>query len=127
MKGNVFRVGGIGWCGLLLFLLWVVPSYAQSDSTTKKDVPNIFTPNGDGVNDYLVLESTQGKELTFMVFNRTGSLVYKCMAHRIEWDGCTEHGRKLADGVYYYVLIDPGEEYESNRGFIYISRQDMRK
>jgi gliding motility-associated-like protein len=64
------------------------------------NVPNVFTPNGDGVNDrYEIpyLEHYISNEL--IVFNRWGELVYKDTNYNNDWDG-----GKLPDGVYFYIL-----------------------
>jgi gliding motility-associated-like protein len=64
------------------------------------NVPNVFTPNADGVNDrYEIpyLERYISSEL--MVFNRWGELVFKEKNYTGSWDGGT-----LPDGVYFYVL-----------------------
>jgi len=64
------------------------------------NVPNVFTPNGDGINDrYEIpyLERYISSEL--MVFNRWGEMVFREKNYTGSWDG----GR-LSDGVYFYVL-----------------------
>ena len=64
------------------------------------NVPNVFTPNGDGINDrYEIpyLDRYISNEL--MVFNRWGEMVFKEKNYTGSWDG----GR-LSDGVYFYVL-----------------------
>jgi gliding motility-associated-like protein len=63
-------------------------------------VPNVFTPNGDGVNDYFVitnLELHPNSELT--IFNRWGQVMYESAAYQNNWDG-----GDVSDGVYFYVL-----------------------
>ncbi len=64
------------------------------------EVPNVFTPNGDGVNDTYeipLLERYISNEL--VVFNRWGQKVFEASNYSNQWDG----GR-LPDGVYYYIL-----------------------
>jgi gliding motility-associated-like protein len=64
------------------------------------EVPNVFTPNGDGINDrYEIpyLERYISNEL--MVFNRWGEMVFREKNYTGSWDG----GR-LSDGVYFYIL-----------------------
>ncbi len=94
-----------------------------AQSTPK--MPNIFTPNNDGVNDTLELESTQ--PITFSVFNRGGALVYHVVAKHIIWDGTDERGQEIADGIYFYVLQDPAHIYKEKKGFFYISRSTQVK
>jgi gliding motility-associated-like protein/uncharacterized repeat protein (TIGR01451 family) len=63
-------------------------------------IPNIFTPNGDGVNDKFIipdLETYSDTELT--IINRWGNTVYKKTNYKNDWDG-----QGLAEGTYFYVL-----------------------
>ena len=90
-----------------------------------KEVPNIFTPNGDGINDNLELQSSE--TMTFMVFNRNGGLVYKAEAKYIVWDGKDERGQEISDGLYFFILKDPANTYTNDKGFIYISRTTVKE
>jgi gliding motility-associated-like protein len=63
-------------------------------------VPNVFTPNGDGYNQYFFIpkiELYEDAELT--VVDRWGKSVYKATGYKNDWDG-----DDLSTGVYYYVL-----------------------
>ena len=63
--------------------------------------PNVFTPNGDMINDYFEV-STQGDYIySFRVFTRTGTQVYYSRSEQIIWDGRTTGGREVPEGVYY--------------------------
>lgn len=70
------------------------------------EVPNAFSPNGDGIHDvWLIkyLESYPGA--TVDVFNRYGQTVYSSVGYPRPWDG-TSNGKAIPVGTYYYV-IDP--------------------
>jgi len=63
-------------------------------------IANVFTPNGDGVNDTFVvpgLETYSDTELT--ILNRWGNVVYQKTNYKNDWDGSG-----LAEGTYFYVL-----------------------
>lgn len=63
-------------------------------------IPNVFTPNGDGSNDFLVftnLEFHSGNKLT--VLNRWGGKVYETESYKNDWDGGGQ-----SEGTYFYVL-----------------------
>lgn len=63
-------------------------------------IPNIFTPNGDGTNDYFVINNlTNYPYSQLVVYNRWGKKVYSSNNYQNDWDG-----ENVADGVYYYVL-----------------------
>lgn len=109
---------------LLLFVLSLVFFSAVAWAQSTKDIPNIFTPNSDGINDTFELESTE--VMHFSVFNRTGMLVFQIEAKHIVWDGKDERGAELADGIYFYVLKDPAKNYKQEKGFLYISRTEVK-
>lgn len=84
-------------------------------------VPNGFSPNGDGVNDYLVVEAIQiFPDNALIIFNRWGSKVFEARGYLNEWDG-TYHGEPLPDGTYFYQL-DPGDGTAPRTGYIVIYR-----
>jgi gliding motility-associated-like protein len=66
-------------------------------------VPNLFSPNGDGVNDVLLVYSTSIRDLEFRVYNQWGQLVFTSKDQRQGWDG-TMSGQKQPLGVYVYAL-----------------------
>lgn len=68
------------------------------------DVPNLFTPNGDGINDILYPDGWGIKELvSFKIFNRWGQKVFESHDISIGWDG-TYHGMKQAIDTYSYIV-----------------------
>jgi len=78
-------------------------------------VPNAFTPNGDGHNDYLYPSNIyKADNLVFRVFNRYGQLVFETRDMLRKWDG-TVNGRLQDAGVYVwmlqYKLRDTGKFY----------------
>ena len=67
-------------------------------------VPNAFTPNGDGLNDYLYpLNAYKADNLDFKVYNRYGQLVFHTTDWTRKWDG-TLQGHPQDTGVYIWVL-----------------------
>ena len=63
-------------------------------------IPNIFTPNADGYNDYFVIvniDNCSNTELT--ISDRYGKIVYEKSNYQNDWDG-----RGLPDGVYFYTF-----------------------
>jgi gliding motility-associated-like protein len=72
------------------------------DSCNFYEIPNVFTPNGDGFNDILVAK-TSGlvDHVDFKIFNRNGLLLFKTEEPKIKWDG-TYKGKIVSPGVYFY-------------------------
>jgi gliding motility-associated-like protein len=66
------------------------------------EIPNVFTPNGDNINDRLVAK-TSGlvEKVDFKLFNRSGLLIFSTDRPRLEWDG-TYKGKTVSPGVYFY-------------------------
>ncbi|MCX8143309.1 MAG: gliding motility-associated C-terminal domain-containing protein [Bacteroidia bacterium] len=90
------------------------------------EVPNVFTPNGDGVNDYFILHTTNLTEINCTIMDRWGVKMYEVTTDKgnIQWDGKTMGGKDAPTGTYFYIIkakgLD-GKEYE-NKGFISLIR-----
>jgi gliding motility-associated-like protein len=68
-------------------------------------VPNAFTPNGDGVNDYLYpLAAYKATGLLFRVYNRVGQLVFETRDWTKRWDGRFK-GQPADTGTYVWILM----------------------
>ncbi len=98
------------------------------------DVPNVFTPNGDGVNDYFRPETSSLRMIDMQIFSRTGAPVYSFRSdgERLDdwkgWDGTINNSsREASPGVYFYIIRALGWDdifYEPKeyRGFLYLFR-----
>ncbi|RUA15467.1 MAG: hypothetical protein DSY83_07530 [Flavobacteriia bacterium] len=84
---------------------------------------NIFSPNGDGVNDLLTLvDHTAYPNNTFEVFDRYGNSVFQMKGYDSSWDGTGKNG-DLPKGTYFYIL-DLGDGSEVVKGWIQIVRKN---
>jgi gliding motility-associated-like protein len=72
--------------------------------STHRDIMNLFTPNGDGLNDYWELPEMQtwGK-CDVKVYNRWGKLVFADPEYNNLWNGASG-GNPLPEGPYYFVI-----------------------
>lgn len=73
------------------------------------DIPNIFSPNNDGINDAFFVNGLDVyRDVYFRVYNRWGDNIYESDNYRSgAW-----RGADTEDGTYFYVLILPnGKEY----------------
>lgn len=112
-----------------------------NDNCPYYELPNIFTPNEDGLNDVLIpikepLEKCPRfvDNIEFEVYNRWGNKVYQSASQEnnnsiyIKWDGKTSEGKRLETGIYYYsvkvkfIRLHGGEEPVFQKGWIHILR-----
>ena len=84
-----------------------------SVSESMLTVPNVFTPNGDGMNDEFRVVYRSIKEFHCWVYNRWGHKVYEWTDPAKGWDG-TIGGKPAAEGAYYYVIRALGTDAESD-------------
>ncbi len=75
---------------------------------------NVFTPNGDGLNDYFQMPNLppdfcQSSFTSIAIFNRWGNQVYSSTNRAFKWSG-----QDAPDGVYYYLLKFSDKEYKGN-------------
>lgn len=97
-------------------------------------IPNVFTPNEDGINDYFIPDKKSLKFLNLQVFAKSGQRVYYYQGNGddlqswLGWDGKINYSeRRAGPGVYYYVLRAVGYddvEYigREYRGTVYLYR-----
>ncbi|MGZ3865696.1 MAG: T9SS type B sorting domain-containing protein, partial [Bacteroidia bacterium] len=78
------------------------------DAATSIVIPNIFSPNGDGINDNFGIISTGIKTLNCDIFNRWGTKITSLTAPNQLWDGKTTSGNDATEGTYYYMLTAKG-------------------
>jgi gliding motility-associated-like protein len=73
-------------------------------------IPNVFTPNGDGNNDFFILKTANISQINCKIFDRWGNRVYESNSStgNILWDGKNLQGKDCAVGVYFYVLTASG-------------------
>jgi gliding motility-associated-like protein len=70
------------------------------------NIPNAFTPNGDGFNDLWEIKAlVDYPRCMVSVYNRYGNLVYQSRGYSRPWDG-TYSGKQVPVGTYYYI-VDP--------------------
>lgn len=84
-------------------------------------IPNVFSPNGDGINDKWVIEHLESYPgATVDVFNRYGQLVYRSVGYTKPWDG-TLNGNPLPVATYYWI-INPKNGRQQLNGSVTIIR-----
>jgi gliding motility-associated-like protein len=85
----------------------------------KISIPNTFTPNNDGINDYWDIKNLDTyPQSSVLVFDRYGQQVYQSTGYAKPWDG-TNNGKSLPAGTYYYI-IDLKDEQPKIAGWVLI-------
>ncbi|MGZ3941524.1 MAG: Ig-like domain-containing protein [Bacteroidia bacterium] len=87
------------------------------DAAVSIVIPNIYSPNGDGINDEFFITCVGIKELHCDIFNRWGQLVYQMLSVDDKWDGVIINGNDATDGTYFYILDATGydgKKYKAN-------------
>jgi gliding motility-associated-like protein len=91
-------------------------------------IPNVFTPNGDNINDVWEFSLGKGNTLNVLnIFNRWGLLIKNAELKTntyILWDGRTTSGEACSDGVYFYTLqyTDANGDVHKKNGYISLLR-----
>lgn len=89
------------------------PVQIDNAGASAPEIPNIFTPNGDNVNDYIDMDELTNEcgDYEFTVFSRWGNVVFTQRNGGAPFEGKnTMGGGWLVPGVYYYVLSFNGEK-----------------
>lgn len=83
-------------------------------------LPNIITPNGDGINDYFLIDDAYSQlGNTLIIINRWGNKLFEASPYRNDWNG-----ENSSDGVYFYLYYPEGKNNPQvvKRGFLHITR-----
>jgi gliding motility-associated-like protein len=86
-------------------------------------IPNVFSPNGDGINDTWTILSEFIEEIHLVVYDRWGELVFESRDQHAVWDG-TYEGEFLRPDVFAYwirAICPDGQIYEQ-RGNVSLMR-----
>lgn len=84
------------------------------------DIPNVFTPNGDGINDYFVHVKSDGiMSMHTIIVNRWGNVVFETDDLLINWDG-----QNVNDGTYFWILeyVDLNGALNKLHGFVNVMK-----
>lgn len=68
-------------------------------------VPNVFTPNNDGVNDKWFITSEGLNDFSIVILDQKQSIVFKSNSANFEWNGNDMNGNQSKQGYYYFILI----------------------
>ncbi len=95
--------------------------YSLPDPTIH--IPNVFSPNGDGVNDQWTIQTTNTASMSIVILNRWGNKVAEITGLDEVWDG-TSNGKEVSDGVYFfqYRIIGLNDSELTGHGSVTVTR-----
>ncbi len=114
-------------------IYWVQMNYGNCTSTDTMildytiggDVapPNVFTPNGDGVNDFYDVGNPNADLFSLEIYDRWGVMVFMSADPAHKWDGVYNKDPAV-DGVYYWILhyVNCAGEETTLTGFVHLLR-----
>ena len=92
------------FCVIFLTVVFVTRSQSMQDSVK---VPNVFTPNQDGINDVFKVDlgfDNKPQNYFMEIYNRTGLVVFTSKKEGQAWDGRTTSGMPCTEGTYFYII-----------------------
>jgi gliding motility-associated-like protein len=84
------------------------------------NIPNAFSPNGDGINDLFVIRGLSSQS-QLLIFDRSGKKQYESDDYQNNWNGKDSEGKIMESGTYWYVLVVSGIQNEY-KGFVYLKK-----
>lgn len=96
-----------------------IPAYMELE------IPNILSPNDDGINDYWVIKNIDlYPNNAVRIFDRDGRMVYSKLGYDNSWNGIF-NGFPLPEDTYYYVLyLDSNKGKDTLKGYISLIREN---
>ena len=85
-----------------------------------KKATNVFTPNGDGVNDLFYIEGLENTTNELTVLSKSGQQIFRQANYKNDWDGTG-----APDGTYFYFLKTKDDDGKAvlKKGFVTVLRQ----
>lgn len=98
-------------------------AFSYKPSEAKVFIPNTFTPNKDGLNEYFLPNIDCYSSFKLMIFDRWGKFLFQTTSRNEVWDG-TYNGSSLSSGMYIYKLkvVDTEGKIKEHNGYIQILR-----
>ncbi len=100
--------------------------YSCPETPLELSIPNVFSPNGDGLNDIFFIHLVGYKKYHIKIYNRWGAEVFRSDDINQQWNGLSfNSGEEVSDGTYYCVVSvynpNTGEE-ENYKGYLTLLR-----
>lgn len=87
-------------------------------------IPNVFSPNNDGFNDFFELKAEGFKAYRAEIFDRWGVKMFETNDSNTYWNGNTRKGKAVSGGVYFYILYltNAQDQQQTFKGFLTLVR-----
>lgn len=110
-SGSLISIDTVAYSNMQGSHILVASNICGADSATINlivescEVPNVITPNNDGVNDvFYTRYADVYTDVNLIIYNRWGRVVYKTDSYDNTWAGEKNNGKEVHDGVYFYVM-----------------------
>ena len=122
-KTGIYTITLKAFNGLCVDSIDFLITVKKRDTMLVTHKPNVFTPNGDGDNDYFNIKFKNAETIYIQIFNRWGNVIHEITEKTETWDGLI-NGSKADEGVYFYnyVLKDIEGEKLTGQGFVQLLR-----
>jgi gliding motility-associated-like protein len=126
MPYHIYTIGGS-----YVVYLKVTSKFGCTDSisgtiyvTESIEVPNIFTPNGDGINDVFHVNARGMANYRIDIYDRWGLLIFEGIGPGNDWTGRTMSGELASVGTYYYIITasDNNGKSFNQKGYLELIR-----
>jgi gliding motility-associated-like protein len=112
--------------GFIAVTVTNLPSCSKRDSIQVGNVdcletfPNIFSPDGDGKNEYMDFGWLRIPIEEVQIYNRWGNLIKHLENAPFIWNGTNDNNQRVSEGTYYYVIVsgNPGGKFDQLSGYI---------
>ncbi|NRA11575.1 MAG: SBBP repeat-containing protein [Crocinitomicaceae bacterium] len=100
------------------------PPPAPGEEYCALEVANVFTPNGDGMNEEVLFTTACNVPIEAYIMNRWGEVVFTTFDSSVGWDGTTANGKLVSEGTYFYSVkaIFEFEPVQEIHGWITVVR-----
>jgi gliding motility-associated-like protein len=121
------------FCLFIVPALWLKPPSFRRDRLVDVDVPRVFTPNGDNINETLTItyklrEVTDARPVQLQIYNLAGALITQLPALTTrsgtftqQWDGRDAQDILVRPGTYVYKLTLDSEEQHTKTGAVAVA------
>ncbi len=96
---GTYRLRAANICGT-----WSDSIHIEFEYCGPIEIPNVFTPNEDGINDIFKIKGIEHENWALSIYSRWGNLIFHTSDYQNNWNG-----ENADSGVYYYVLTNPAK------------------